>query len=54
MEEADEKTKTADAGWLTKSLEFVWDKVVAGDTKFNPEKGCDQLAAQVHQFRQDA
>jgi hypothetical protein len=45
VEEANENTKTADAGWLTKSLEFVWENVVIGDTKFNPEKSCYQLAA---------
>ncbi len=46
MEQAEENTTTADAGWLAKSLGFVWDKVVIGDTKFNPEKSCYQLAAE--------
>jgi uncharacterized protein (DUF697 family) len=42
----DANTKTADAGWLTKSLVFVWEKVIIGDNKFNPEKSCYQLAAE--------
>jgi uncharacterized protein (DUF697 family) len=45
VEQAEENTKTADAGWLAKSLDFLWGTVVIGDTKFNPEKSCYQLAA---------
>lgn len=45
LEQAEQNTTTADAGWLAQSLDFVWNKVVIGDTKFNPEKSCYQLAA---------
>lgn len=46
MGQAEENMKTADAGWLARSLGLVWDKVVIGDTKFNPEKSCYKLAAE--------
>lgn len=46
VEQAEENMKTADAGWLSRSLTVIWDKVVIGDTKFNPEKSCYQLAAE--------
>ncbi len=46
MEHADESTKTDDAGWLAKSLVVVWDTVVIGDTKFNPDKSCYRLASE--------
>lgn len=46
MEEANKSIEKADSGWLTKPLEFIWEKVVIGDTKFNPEKSCYQLATE--------
>ncbi len=46
MGEVLEDTKTTDEGWVTKSLGFVWEKVVVGDSKFNPEKSCYQLATE--------
>jgi hypothetical protein len=46
VEQAEENTTTANAGWLAKFLDAVWVKVVIGDTKFNPEKSCYQLAAE--------
>lgn len=46
MEEDNGSTKTAGAGWLTKALETIWEKVVIGDTKMAPEKSCYRLAAE--------
>ncbi len=44
--QAEENTKTADSGRLAQSLDFIWDKVVIGDSKLNPEKSCYKLAAE--------
>ena len=45
MEETEKVTAKADAGWLINSLDFVWERVVLGESKVNPEKSCFQLAA---------
>ena len=45
MDQAQEIVKTADDGWLATSLAVIWEKVVIGDSKFNPEKSCHKLAS---------
>lgn len=46
MAEPGSNEKVGDAGWLTQALGYVWEQVVIGDSKFNPEKTCYQLAAE--------
>lgn len=51
MEQPDEAVKTEDANRLTQMLDAVWEGIVLGESKWNPEKSCFQLAEEYRDSR---
>jgi uncharacterized protein (DUF697 family) len=51
VETNDEAAEAADANRLSQILDTIWDGIILGDSKWNPEKSCFDLAAEYRDSR---